>query len=81
MDTNLQNYLGGLVLDSSIAITKPYYLLDTRPLYQVIRYKREDLLLSDRMIREANIDAWERATPNYLSKKKLRHPRLKSKDS
>lgn len=72
LDVNSRNYRGGILLDFSIAITEPHYLFETRPKWQVDRYKREDLLLFDRMIEDANINTQVRAMPNDMYRERLR---------
>ncbi len=50
MDIAARNYKGGLLLDFSVAMTKPHYLFAIKPPRQVRTYKRDDLLSFNRMI-------------------------------
>ena len=44
MDIVRRNYKGDKLLDMSIAMTKPHYLFDIRPNWQVKLYQLEELL-------------------------------------
>lgn len=71
-DVTARNYRAGLLVDFSCAMTKPHYLFETRPKWQVAVYKRDDLLQFDEMIEESRLKTWVRATPNKEYKQKLR---------
>ena len=75
MDVRSRNYRAGLLVDFSAAITEPHYLFKTRSAPQISKYKREDLLLFDRMIKDSGIEFSKfRATANQEYKEKLRPP-------
>lgn len=44
MDIKPENYKGGLLVDFSIAITKPHFLFDIKPSWQMEGYMNEDLM-------------------------------------
>ena len=72
MDLASRNYRGGLLVDFSAAITEPHYLFATRPRI-AYKYKQEDLILFDMMIKEAGIKfPKSRALPDKQYREKLR---------
>jgi len=76
MEIAAQNYKGGVLLDFSVAMTKPHNLFPIKPPHRVETYKRDDLLSFDSMMKDEGIATWERALPNPKYCKKLR-PRSK----
>ena len=49
MDVLERNYKGGLLLDMSVAMTKPHYLFDLHPKWRINNLMRQDLV---------NIEGW-----------------------
>ena len=74
MDVRARNYRAGLLVDFSAAMTEPHYLFEKRPEWYIATLQRDDLLLFDKMIEDAKLDTWVRATPNYEYLEKLRRP-------
>ena len=72
MDVRARNYRAGLLVDFSLAMTKPHYLFETLPEWHISTLQREDLLMFDDMIEKAQLSTWNRATPNTEYLKKLR---------
>ena len=64
MDVQSRNYVGGLLVDMSIAITEPHYLFQIRPEWFVDELKQADLFAYDFMMKDENIMTWCRATRN-----------------
>lgn len=81
IDVQSRNYRAGLLLDFSVAMTRPHYLLKIQPKWRRERYKRESLLAFDEMIKDAGIDTKEKALPlpNIEYMKKLRERAEKPK--
>ncbi|KAL8937606.1 MAG: hypothetical protein Q9216_004346 [Gyalolechia sp. 2 TL-2023] len=72
MDVKPENYKKGLLVDFSIALTKPHFVFDVKPEHQVRGYMKEDLILFDDMMREKNVKTRIRASRNEDTMKKLR---------
>jgi len=72
MDICGRNYKGGLLVDMSIAMTKPHYLFDIRPPWRVKLDQAQDLVSWDSMMRDEKVDTWERAFRNEKYCRKLR---------
>ena len=72
MDIVARNYKGGLLVDFSVAITRPHYLFVIKPAWRRELYKYDDLMAFDDMLDEAGIVTLARATPNKEYVKKLR---------
>ena len=79
MDVAARNYRAGLLIDFSAAMTEPHYLFETRPEWHVSMLQQDDLFLFDRMIEDAKLGTWVRATPNPEYLQKLRRPPQKPK--
>ena len=74
MDVRARNYRAGFLIDFSTAITKPHYLFENRPEWYVSMLQQDDLLRFDKMIENAKLGTWVRATPNHEYLEKLRRP-------
>lgn len=72
MDICARNYKGGKLIDFSVAMTRPHYLLVIKPPWRRELYKYNDLTCFDHMLDEAGIVTWDRATPNQESIQRLR---------
>lgn len=72
MDIKPDNFKAGLLVDFSIAMTLPHFLFDIKPKHMVRRYKNEDLIDFDVMVRELGIRTSIRAFGNLNTRKKLR---------
>ncbi|KAL8919895.1 MAG: hypothetical protein Q9172_004743 [Xanthocarpia lactea] len=72
MDIKPENYKGGLLVDFSIAITKPHFLFDIKPSWQMEGYMNEDLMDFDAMIRKRKVKTTIRASRNMETIRKLR---------
>ena len=72
MDICARNYKGGLLIDFSVAITEPHYLLVIKPPWRQRMYKEDDLYAFDNMLVEAGLEFFDRATVNDEYKAKLR---------
>ena len=72
MDVQARNYVGGLLVDMSAAMTKPHYLFEIRPEWRVRKLKGADLRSYDIMIKDEEIATWHRATRNEEYCTKLR---------
>ena len=76
MDVQARNYVGGLLVDMSIAITEPHYLFQIRPKWFVDELKESDLLAYDSMMEDEKMMTWCRATRNEeYCRTKLRPPK------
>ena len=77
-DVHPRNYVGGLLVDLSEAMTKPYWLFQIRPSQgEMIKYK--ELYKWQKMVEENHLDAHLRAVRNKEYCKKLRRPKAKAK--
>ena len=72
MDIEARNYKGGLLIDFSVAITRPHYLFMVKPNWRIEVYKHQDLTLWQEMVESAGLATWERAYRNGDYCKKLR---------
>lgn len=72
MDVQARNYMDGLLVDMSAAMTEPHYLFEIRPEWRVRKLKRADLRSYDIMIEDEEIATWHRATRNEKYCTKLR---------
>lgn len=75
-DIKKRNYLQGLLVDFSNAITEPNYLFDLHSAYQIETYKFADLYQFDDMIEQENSKTWLKAMPDKIPLERLR-PRKK----
>lgn len=80
-DVQARNYVGGLLVDMSIAITEPHFLFNIRPKWHVSEVKLADLLSFDTMVEEENMVTWHRATRNKEYCTKLRSQKAKDSSS
>ncbi|KAK4695883.1 hypothetical protein P7C71_g1944, partial [Lecanoromycetidae sp. Uapishka_2] len=81
LDITGRNYMDGLLVDMSIAMTKPHYLFEIKPKWEVKLLQRQDLLSWQSMMEEENVITWERAVRNPKYCKKLRsHKRSEHSD-
>ena len=71
-DVQARNYVGGFLVDMSVAMTEPHYLFDIRPKWRVERWKEADLISYDNMMEDENIKDPPRATRNETYHAKLR---------
>ncbi len=78
-DVQARNYVGGLLVDMSIAITEPHFFFSIRPKWHVRKVKEADLLSFDTMMKEAKVVTWHRATRNKEYCMKLRSRKGKGK--
>ena len=76
-DIQTRNYVGGLLVDMSTAITKPHYLLRIWPKWRVDRLKEADLRSYDTMLKAQKFVTWNRATRNEEYCAKLRSRKRK----
>ena len=81
MDVQARNYIGGLLVDFSVAMTVPHYLFEIKPRWLVEKYKREDLQSWQALVEEEGIVTEERAVPNFEYCKKLRSYRGSDQES
>ena len=72
IDIQARNYKSGLLVDLSIAMTKPHYLFNIKPRRRVKFYQREDLRCFESMIEDEKVDTWVRALRNDEYCAKLR---------
>lgn len=72
MDIQARNYKGELLVDFSVAMTKPHYLFVIKPAWRKEDYQYDDLRSFDHMLDEAGIVTLNRATPNRETLRKLR---------
>ena len=72
MDIRARNYVAGILVDLSNAITEKNYLFYVSPAWRVRLYQKEDLEYFDGMIEELGIQTWERALPKDAYRAKLR---------
>lgn len=64
MDICARNYKGGLLVDFSVAMTRPHYLFVIKPAWRREGYMYDDLRSFDYMLDEAGIATLARATRN-----------------
>ncbi|KAL8820976.1 MAG: hypothetical protein Q9191_007406 [Dirinaria sp. TL-2023a] len=64
MDICARNYKGGLLVDFSVAMTRPHYLFFIKPAWRREGYMYDDLRSFDYMLDEAGIATLARATRN-----------------
>lgn len=76
LDITAENYKAGLLIDMSIAVTKPNFIFDIRPKWQVQQMRTADLRAFDSMMEELGVKTWVRALPKKETVDKLR-PRVK----
>ncbi|KAL9098861.1 MAG: hypothetical protein Q9163_005554 [Psora crenata] len=72
MDIAPRNYIAGLLVDFSIAMTKPHYWLEVTSKHTVHFWLGMDLHRLDEMIEEKKVKTWQRATRNPVYTQKLR---------
>ena len=77
-DVHPQNYVGGLLVDLSEAMTRPYWLFQIRPRYGKMMEYRE-LYMWQEMVEENQLDARSRAFRNkeYCAKLRSRKAKLR----
>ncbi len=80
-DVQTRNYVGGLLVDMSIAITEPHFLFNIRPKWHVREVKLADLLSFDTMMEEEKVGTWHRAARNEEYCGKLRSQKAKDSSS
>ena len=64
MDVQARNYVGGLLVDMSVAMTEPHYLFAIRPEWRVNEFRLADMYSYDIMMKDENIPTWDRAIRN-----------------
>ena len=73
IDVVVRNYkAGGLLINFSIAITKPHCLFVIKPGWWMEMQKMYDLHSFESMMEDEGVVMWERAVPNSKYCKKLR---------
>lgn len=71
-DVQERNYGGGLLLDFSIAITKPHWVFETKRSWWIRIMIKDDLNMLQEMILESGVKTWQRAVRNREYCMKLR---------
>lgn len=71
-DIKAANYIGGLLVDFSTALTEPHYLFEIKSDWRVKSYQKEDLFAFDTMVQDEGVKTNVRALPNYDYLRKLR---------
>ena len=64
MNVQARNYVGGLLVDMSIAMTEPHYLFAIHPEWRVNDFRLADMYSYDIMMKDENIPTWDRAIRN-----------------
>ena len=77
-DVHPRNYVGGLLVDLSEAMTRPYWLFQIRSKYGEM-IKCRELYKWQEMVEEKQLDVHLRAVRNKEYCKKLRRPKAKAK--
>ena len=72
MDVEARNYKGGLLVDFSVAMTRPHYLFVIKKPGRVRVYQQQDLLMWQNLVEEKGIVTLVRAVRNREYCKKLR---------
>ena len=71
-DVRERNYGGGLLLDFSIAITKPHWVFETKRPWWLSIMKNDDMHMLQAIMQESGVKTWQRATRNREYCMKLR---------
>lgn len=71
-DVQERNYGGGLLLDFSIAITKPHWVFETKRSWWIRIMINNDMNMLQEMILESGVKTWQRAVRNREYCMKLR---------
>ncbi len=71
-DVQARNYGGGLLLDFSIAITKPHWVFETKRPWWISSMKKDDMNMLQRVMLESGVKTWQRAVRNREYCMKLR---------
>ena len=72
MDIQARNYKAGRLLDFSVAMTAPHYLFLIKPPWPRKMYRDDDLVSFDRMLEEAGVQDYIKATDSTEYTAKLR---------
>lgn len=70
-----RNYKGGLLVNMSIALTKPNFYFEVKPAWQIKNMQSEGLLKFDKMMERSGFVTWKRAYRNEGYCSKLRSSR------
>ena len=71
-DLYLRNYGGGLLLDFSIAITKPHYIFELEEPWSIRALQNDEMQMFQAMMFESGVKTWLRAVRNREYCMKLR---------
>ena len=71
-DVRERNYGGGLLLDFSIAITKPHWFFETETSWSISMMKNRDMNMLQVIMLESGVKVWQRAVRNREYCMKLR---------
>lgn len=71
-DVRARNYGGGLLLDFSIAITKPHWVFETKTPWWISAMKNDDIRMLQVVMLESGVKIWQRAVRNREYCMKLR---------
>ena len=71
-DVRERNYGGGLLLDFSIAITKPHWVFETKKPWWINSMKNDDMNMLQVIMLESGVQTWTRAVRNREYCMKLR---------
>ena len=71
-DVRDRNYGGGLLLDFSIAITKPYWVFELKRSWWIRTLRNDDLTMLQVIMLESGVKTWQRAVRNREYCMKLR---------
>ena len=71
-DVRERNYGGGLLLDFSIAITKPHWVFEMKRPWWIGSMKNDDMNMLQRIMLESGVKTWARAVRNREYCMKLR---------
>lgn len=71
-DIYLRNYGGGLLLDFSIAITKPHFVFEIEEPWWIRAMKNDEIQLLQVLMLESGVETWQRAVRNREYCMKLR---------
>lgn len=77
-DVRPRNYMGGLLVDMSVAITEPYYLFKIRSPFQVAMTKCVEMYMWQAMVEENHLNTRQRAVRDDEYCKKLRPRKRKT---
>lgn len=71
-DVRERNYGGGLLLDFSIAITKPHWVFETKRPWWIRAMKNDDKIMLQEIMLDSGVETWERVVRNREYCMKLR---------